>query len=70
MGTPKKQKATLYPKDQAKLKQLGEYIQLAIKGRQLTQTKIAERTGLSKPTLRNIERGEDSVSIGHYLFLS
>lgn len=28
---------------------------------------VAERTGLSKPTLRNIERGESTVSIGHYL---
>jgi transcriptional regulator with XRE-family HTH domain len=30
---------------------------------------MAERTGLSKPTLRKIERGDGSVSMGHYLLV-
>lgn len=62
-----KRTATLFPKQQAILVQLGENIRLAAKRRKLTQTQMAERTGLSKPTLRKIERGDGSVSIGHYL---
>ncbi|WP_343222717.1 helix-turn-helix transcriptional regulator [Marinobacterium ramblicola] len=57
----------IFPKEQKILQQLGENIRLAMKRRKITQTMIAERTGLSKPTLRNIERGESTVSIGHYL---
>ncbi|MDR9498833.1 MAG: helix-turn-helix transcriptional regulator [Hydrogenovibrio sp.] len=62
-----KRSATLFPKQKAILTQLGENIRLATKRRKLTQTQMSERTGLSKPTLRKIERGEGSVSIGHYL---
>lgn len=62
-----KRTATLFPKQKAILLQLGENIRLAAKRRKLTQTQISERTGISKPTLRKIERGEGSVSIGHYL---
>ncbi|MGI9274446.1 MAG: helix-turn-helix domain-containing protein [Endozoicomonas sp.] len=69
MKTQGKRTATIFPKDQKFLRQLGENIRLAIRRRKLTQTQISERTGLSKPTLRNIERGEGSVSIGHYLLV-
>lgn len=31
------------------------------------KTLVSERTGLSRLTLRNIEKGDSSVSIGHYL---
>lgn len=64
-----KRTATLFPKQEAILVQLGENIRLAAKRRKLTQTQMAERTGLSKPTLRKIERGDGSVSIGHYLLV-
>lgn len=64
-----KRTATLFPKQEAILVQLGENIRLAEKRRKLTQTQMAERTGLSKPTLRKIERGDGSVSIGHYLLV-
>lgn len=64
-----KRTATLFPKQVKLLEQLGENIRLAMKRRKLTQTQLAERTGLSKPTLRKIERGEGSVSIGHYLLV-
>jgi len=64
-----KRKATLFPKQEKMLAMLGENIKLATKRRNLTQTMIAERTGLSKPTLRRIEKGEGSVSIGHYLLV-
>ena len=64
-----KRTATLFPKQVKLLEQLGENIRLAAKRRKLTQTQLAERTGLSKPTLRKIERGGGSVSIGHYMLV-
>lgn len=64
-----KRKATLFPKHEKQLAQLGENIRLAAKRRKLTQTQISERTGLSKPTLRKIDRGDGSVSIGHYMLV-
>ncbi|MBE0493731.1 MAG: helix-turn-helix transcriptional regulator [Thiomicrospira sp.] len=64
-----KRTATLFPKQETILVQLGENIRLAAKRRKLTQTQMAERTGLSKPTLRKIERGDGSVSMGHYLLV-
>ena len=59
-------RATLFPKQKNALKILGENIKLARKRRRLTQKLISERTGLSRVTLGKIERGEGSVSIGHY----
>ncbi|MDN6322478.1 MAG: helix-turn-helix domain-containing protein [Halomonas sp.] len=59
--------AVVFPKDLKVLKALGENILLAMKRRKITQTQLSERTGLSMPTLRNILRGEPSVSMGHYL---
>lgn len=47
--------------------QLGENIKLACKRRNYTQTQVAERTGLSRLTVRKIERGDPKVSIGHYV---
>ena len=67
MSGSKKRQAVVFPKEMKILQQLGENIRLAMKRRRITQTMVAERTGLSKPTLRNIERGESTVSIGHYL---
>jgi len=67
MSDAKKRQAVVFPKEMKILRQLGENIRLAMKRRKITQTMVAERTGLSKPTLRNIERGEPTVSIGHYL---
>ncbi len=65
--TTLQRKASIFPKDKKILVQLGENIRLAMKRRKISQTLLAERTGLSLPTLRNIQRGEPSVSIGHYL---
>jgi len=62
-----KRQAVIFPGEQKILQQLGENIRLAMRRRKITQSMIAERTGLSKPTLRNIERGAATVSIGHYL---
>ncbi len=59
--------AVVFPKDLRVLQTLGENITLAMKRRKITQTQLAERTGISMPTLRNILRGEPSVSMGHYV---
>lgn len=59
--------ALVFPKHQQVLAQLGANIKLARKRRKLTQTLIAERTGLSRVTLRKIEQGDPSVSMGHYV---
>ena len=49
------------------MEQLGENIKLACKRRGYTQVLISERTGLSRLTIRKIEKGDPSVSIGHYM---
>lgn len=62
-----KRTAVVFPQNQQRLAQLGENIRLAIKRREFTQTLISERTGLSRLTIRRIEHGDASVSLGHYL---
>ncbi|MBS9783678.1 MAG: transcriptional regulator [Pasteurella sp.] len=59
----------LYPKYQQVLSQLGENITLAIKRRKLTQTLISERTGLSRLTVRKIQKGDPTVAIGYYVMV-
>ena len=46
---------------------MGENIKLACKRRRYSQSLIAERTGLSRNTIRKIEQGDSTVSIGHYV---
>ena len=62
-----KRSAVVYPKSQKALTQLGENIKLACKRRNYSQVLISERTGLSRLTIRKIERGDPKVSIGHYV---
>lgn len=62
-----KRSAVVFPKNRNVLEQLGENIKLACKRRGYTQVQIAERTGLSRLTVRKIEQGEPTVSIGHYV---
>jgi len=62
-----KRSAVMFPKNKKILLTLGENIKLARKRRKLTQILISERTGLSRLTIRNIEKGNSGVSIGHYL---
>jgi transcriptional regulator with XRE-family HTH domain len=59
--------AIIFPVYQKALEQLGENIKLARKRRHYTQLLIAERTGLSRLTIRRIEQGDSSVSLGHYV---
>ena len=60
-------KATiLLPQTQEILNQMGEQIRLARLRRHLSAEMVAERAGLSRMTLSNIEKGSPSVAIGSY----
>ncbi len=46
------------------LRELGENIRLARRRRMLSARLVAERAGMSRPTLRAIERGNAGVTLG------
>lgn len=46
------------------LQALGANIRLARLRRKLSASLVAERTGMSRPTLRSIERGDPGVTLG------
>ncbi|MEO7082947.1 MAG: helix-turn-helix transcriptional regulator [Gemmatimonadaceae bacterium] len=48
------------------LKQLGTDMQNARRRRRLTAEMVAERSHISRPTLRRVERGDASVGLGVY----
>lgn len=52
------------PAVQRALAELGSNIRLARMRRKLPATLVAERAGMSRPTLRGIERGEPGVTLG------
>ena len=54
------------PQTQQILDQMGEQIRLARLRRHLSAELVAERAGISRMTLCNIERGSPSVAIGSY----
>lgn len=56
----------ILPQTQRMLNQMGEQIRLARLRRQLTAELVAERAGISRATLSNIEKGSPSVAIGSY----
>jgi transcriptional regulator with XRE-family HTH domain len=62
-----KKSITLLPKQQAILEQLGENIKLARLRRKLSTTQIAERSGITRTTLWQIEKGSPQVAIGAYM---
>ena len=55
--------ATVLPQTQKILSQMGEQIKLARLRRNLS---VAERAGISRGTLWNVEKGSPSVAIGIY----
>lgn len=57
---------TLLPKAQKVLEQLGEHIKLARLRRKLSTEQVAERAGINRTTLWNIEKGMPTVTIGAY----
>lgn len=67
MTVTDKRSAVVFPDKKQVLQLLGENLMLARKRRKLTQTRIAERTGLSRVTVGKIEAGDPTVSMGHYV---
>lgn len=61
-----KKATVLLPQTQEVLNQMGEQIRLARLRRHLSAELVAERAGLSRVTLSNIEKGSPSVAIGSY----
>ncbi len=55
-----------HPSVQRLLKQLGENIHLARLRRGFSMQLVAERAGMSRTTLRSIERGASGVTLGAY----
>ena len=62
----KKTKTVLLPKLTKILEEMGENIKLARLRRKLTTEQIAERAGISRSTLWQVEKGLASVSLGTY----
>ena len=61
-----KKSTVILPQTQEILIQMGEQIRLARLRRRLSAELVAERAGLSRVTLSNIEKGSPSVAIGSY----
>ena len=59
-------KHIIFPKHQKILDRMGENIKLARKRRKLTTSMVAERAGIDRSTLYQIERGNGRVSLGAY----
>jgi transcriptional regulator with XRE-family HTH domain len=57
----------ILPKNEKILKVLGEQIQLARLRRKFSAEQVAERAGISRKTVSNIEQGVPTVAIGGYL---
>ena len=56
----------LPPSTQRTLETLGENVRKARLRRALTTARVAERAGISRKTLYQIERGSAAVALGHY----
>jgi transcriptional regulator with XRE-family HTH domain len=62
----KSKKQLLFPKHQKIIQLVGENIKLARKRRKLATIQVAERAGINRTTLYQIEKGAPSVSMGAY----
>lgn len=62
----KEKKTTLLPRIEKVLVEVGENIKLARLRRKLSAEQVAERANTTRPTLRSIEQGSGSVTIGIY----
>ena len=61
-----KKAVTVLPRTEKILETMGEQIKLARLRRQLSVELVAERAGISRATLWNVEKGSPSVAIGIY----
>jgi transcriptional regulator with XRE-family HTH domain len=62
-----RKKSIILPSLQRLLGELGENIRLARLRRKFSAALVAERAGISRNTLRAIERGDASVTFGAYV---
>lgn len=58
---------TLYPSQSRLLRALGLRLREARLRRRFTVTQVAERAGISRPTLNKVEQGDGTVTMGNYL---
>ncbi len=61
-----KKAVTVLPSTEKILTTMGEQIKLARLRRQLSAELVAQRAGISRATLWNVEKGSPSVAIGIY----
>lgn len=61
-----KKTVTVLPSTEKALQTMGEQIRLARLRRQLSVELVAERAGVSRVTVWNVEKGSPSVAIGCY----
>ena len=61
-----KKSTVILPQTQEILNQMGDQIRLARLRRHLSAELVAERAGISRMTLSNIEKGSPSVAVGSY----
>ena len=63
----KKRNTILLPRAQKTITVLGENIKLARLRRKFSAEQVAERAGISRPTLVSVEKGSPNVTIGAYV---
>jgi transcriptional regulator with XRE-family HTH domain len=56
-----------FPSVQRQLVELGERLRLARMRRKLTTEHFSERVGVSRETLRRLEKGDPSIAMGTYI---
>jgi transcriptional regulator with XRE-family HTH domain len=61
-----KKSVTIMPKTQKVLETMGNQIKLARLRRKISAKLVAERAGISRTTLVEVEKGSPSVSVGIY----
>lgn len=59
-----KQSLPPFARDARAMRELGARLRLARIRRRITASEMAERVGISRTTLHNLERGELSVAVG------
>jgi transcriptional regulator with XRE-family HTH domain len=64
-----KDSVTLLPKGKRIMAQVGENIKLARRRRKINAQQLADRAGLSRATLWQIEKGSPTVAMGAYFMI-